>query len=116
MAVQVMAKLHIAELSLQLIEAFRPIMARIKRCDRGLADQLQRAASSCALNLAEGELSDPGNRRARFFYGGGQRECVARGFAGRNGLGLHHARGCGYRRELVPPHRCRLVEAHAVAS
>jgi len=66
-----MAKLHIAELSLQLIEALRPIMPKIKRCDRGLADQLQRAASSCALNLAEGELSDPGNRRARFFTAAG---------------------------------------------
>jgi four helix bundle protein len=66
-----MAKLHIAEFSFQLVEALRPLLPKIKRCDRGLADQLQRAASSCALNLAEGQLSDPGNRRARFFTAAG---------------------------------------------
>jgi four helix bundle protein len=32
---------------------------------------LVRAASSVALNIAEGECSDPGNKRARFFTAAG---------------------------------------------
>jgi hypothetical protein len=51
-------------LSIELIEALRPLVARIKRSDRSLADQLRRAASSVALDVAESNYSDPGNRRA----------------------------------------------------
>jgi four helix bundle protein len=58
-------------LSVQLIEALRPLVPRIKQRDRSLADQLVRAASSIALNLGEAELSDPGNRRARLFTAAG---------------------------------------------
>lgn len=54
-----------------MIEALRPLVPRIKRHDRSLADQLVRAASSVALNIAEAEHSDPGNRRARFFTAAG---------------------------------------------
>ena len=50
------------ELSIELIDALRPVMPRIKQRDRALADQLARAASSIALNLGEAEMSDPGNR------------------------------------------------------
>jgi four helix bundle protein len=63
--------LRVAELSFQLIEELRPIVEAVRRRDRSLADQLQRAASSVALNLAEGELSDAGNQRARFFTAAG---------------------------------------------
>ncbi len=58
-------------LSIELIEALRPMVARIKRCDRSLADQLTRAASSVALNVAEANHSDPGNRKARLFTAAG---------------------------------------------
>jgi len=34
--------------SLELIEVLRPLLPRIKRQDRSLADQLARAASSCS--------------------------------------------------------------------
>lgn len=61
----------VEELSLQLIAELKPLVARIKRRDRSLADQLVRAASSVALNIAESNYSDPGNRRARLFTAAG---------------------------------------------
>jgi four helix bundle protein len=63
--------LQVAELSIQLVETLRPLVPRIRRHDRSLADQLVRAASSVALNIAEGEHSDPGNRKARFYSAAG---------------------------------------------
>ena len=66
-----MAALQVAELSFEAIEALRPLIPRIKRNDKSLADQLTRAATSVSLNIAEGDLSDPGNRRARFFTAAG---------------------------------------------
>ena len=62
---------HVAELSFQLIDDLRPFVAEIRRRDRSLADQLMRAASSIALNIAEGQKSDGGNMRARFFTAAG---------------------------------------------
>ncbi len=66
-----MAALQVVELSFQAIEALRPLVVRIKRCDRSLADQLTRAATSVALNIAEGDMSQGGNRTARFFTAAG---------------------------------------------
>ena len=63
--------LQVAEFSFQVIELLRPLMGRIRQKDRSLADQLVRAASSVALNLAEADHSDPGNQRARFFTAAG---------------------------------------------
>jgi four helix bundle protein len=63
--------LQVVELSIQLVEMLRPLVPRIRRHDRSLADQLVRAASSVALNLAEGEHSDPGNKKARFYSAAG---------------------------------------------
>ena len=63
--------LVVASLSVELVAALRPLVARIKRYDRSLADQLVRAASSVALNIAEAEYSDAGNKRARFFTAAG---------------------------------------------
>ena len=54
-----------------MIEALKPLVPEIKARDRALADQLTRAASSVALNIGEGNYSDPGNRRARFFTAAG---------------------------------------------
>ena len=63
--------LQVASLSIQLIETLRPLVGRIKARDKSLADQLTRAASSVALNIAEAQHSDPGNRRARLFTAAG---------------------------------------------
>jgi four helix bundle protein len=63
--------LQVAESSFQLIEDLRPLVAEIRRRDRSLADQLMRAASSVALNIAEGQKSDGGNQKARFFTAAG---------------------------------------------
>jgi four helix bundle protein len=63
--------LIVAQLSIELVEVLRPLVPRIRRHDRSLADQLVRAASSVALNIAEGEHSDPGNRKARFYSAAG---------------------------------------------
>ncbi len=62
---------QVEELSLELIEALVPLMPRIKQKDKGLEDQLRRAASSLGLNLAEAKFSDPGNRKARLFTAAG---------------------------------------------
>jgi four helix bundle protein len=62
---------HVAELSFQLIDGLRPLVVEIRKRDRSLADQLMRAASSVALNIADGQKSDGGNQKARFFRAAG---------------------------------------------
>lgn len=44
---------QVEEYAYELMGALRPLVGRIKRQDRALADQLSRAASSVALNIAE---------------------------------------------------------------
>jgi len=51
----------VADLSIELIEKLRPLIQRIKARDKSLADQIQRAASSIALNIGEGAVSEPGD-------------------------------------------------------
>jgi four helix bundle protein len=54
------------DLATSAIERLRPLVERIARRDRGLADQVRRAATSVVLNLAEGAYNAGGHRRARF--------------------------------------------------
>ncbi len=62
---------QVQEYAYEVIAELQPLVARIKRHDRSLADQLTRAASSIALNIAESNYSDPGNQRARLFTAAG---------------------------------------------
>ena len=57
--------LIVLELAYQAITLLRPIVESIRKEDRDLADQIRRAASSIALNLAESRGSRDGNRTAR---------------------------------------------------
>ena len=52
-------------MALQLLEVLRPLLDEIGRCDRDLADQLRRAASSVVLNMAEAEGVSGRNRVVR---------------------------------------------------
>jgi len=62
---------QVEETAYELIAALGPLMTCIKRHDKSLADQLARAATSVALNIAESNYSDPGNKRARLFTAAG---------------------------------------------
>jgi four helix bundle protein len=53
------------ELVLAAIPRAREIVAKIRLADRHLADQLRRAITSTALNLAEADGNRDGNRRVR---------------------------------------------------
>ena len=83
-----MAEFRVEEEALALIRELRGLVTRLKSRDRGLADQLSRAASSVALNIGESRLSDPGNARARLFS--------AAGSAGEVRIGLRVAEAWGF--------------------
>ena len=54
------------EVSIQLVSELRNLVPAIKRHDRDLADQIHRAATSTALNLAEGQRLSAGNQRKHY--------------------------------------------------
>ena len=51
---------------IDVLRELRPIATRIEACDRDLARQLRRAASSMALNASEGSGCSGGTRRERY--------------------------------------------------
>ena len=57
---------QVLEFALDAIRVLRPVVAKIRRCDRDLGEQLRTALSSVALNAGEGNGSSGGTRTARF--------------------------------------------------
>ena len=69
---------HAYSLTLELLTMLRPVIAEVRRQDRSLADQLQRAATSVLLNLAEGTgYRDRSRRRSYAIALGSAREVSA---------------------------------------
>ncbi len=70
--------LRIHAVCIELVRDVRPLVEQIETYDRDQARQLRRSATSIALNLAEGEGSRGGTRRARYDSAlGSARETVA---------------------------------------
>jgi four helix bundle protein len=59
-------RLVVVDLALEAIHVLRPTVAKIRRCDRDLGEQLRTALSAVALNAAEGGGSSGGTRIQRF--------------------------------------------------
>jgi four helix bundle protein len=57
---------QVLDVAIDAIQLLAPVVARIRRHDRDLGEQLRRALSSVALNAAEGNHSQGGHRIARF--------------------------------------------------
>jgi four helix bundle protein len=81
-------RLIVLDVAIHGVEVLRPIVARIRECDRDLGEQLRRALSSIVLNIAEGSRSQGGHRIARF--------STAAGSNGESRAGLRLAVAWGY--------------------
>ena len=60
------SRFQVLEVALQAVEMLRPVVARIRQCDRDLGEQIRRALSSVALNIGEGSGNEGGTRLARY--------------------------------------------------
>lgn len=62
---------QVLDVAIQAIEVLRPVVARVRRHDHDLGDQLRDALNSVVLNIAEGNRSQGGLRVARFYTAAG---------------------------------------------
>ena len=58
--------LIVHDVALDMVKSIKPLIERIARHDRSLAQQLRRSASSVPLNIGEGAYSRGGNQLSRF--------------------------------------------------
>jgi four helix bundle protein len=86
--------LEIQSFIIDTLVVVKPLVGRIERGDRDLARQIRRAASSIALNVAEGEFSRGRNQAARFH--------TALGSANETLVGLEVAVALGYLESVDP--------------
>ena len=82
------------EVSLEVIRSLRTLVPQIERHDRDLADQLKRAASSVALNLAEGQRLTKGNK--------GKHYAIAHGSANEVRAAIETAVAWGWIEDAAP--------------
>ncbi|MCK6536382.1 MAG: hypothetical protein L6Q84_25720 [Polyangiaceae bacterium] len=68
-----------------------PLIKRVQRHDRKLAQQLRDVTNSFLLDLGEGAHSDPGNRRSRYQTAAGSTSEVLVGLRGSVGWGYTSA-------------------------
>lgn len=80
--------LIVHQLALDMVVEIKPLIARVARHDRALAQHLRRSASSVPLNIGEGAYSRGGNATARFQD--------AAGSASETRSALHVAAAWGY--------------------
>jgi four helix bundle protein len=76
------------EVSFEAIKSLRAVVPQIEQHDRDLADQIKRAASSVALNLAEGQRLTKGNKPKHY--------AIAHGSANEVRAGLKTALAWGW--------------------
>jgi four helix bundle protein len=82
------------EVSIDVIKSLRVVIPQIERNDRDLADQIKRAASSVALNLAEGQRLTKGNKPKHY--------AIAHGSANEVRAALHTALAWGWIEDAAP--------------
>jgi four helix bundle protein len=73
------SRFHVLDVAILAIETLRPVVVRIRQCDRDLGEQIRRALSSVALNIAEGSGTQGGSRIARYSTAAGSNAEVRAG-------------------------------------
>ena len=105
-------RFRVFEHIVELIGWLRPVVERIAKHDRSLADQIRRAASAAGALCREGSYARGGNRVAKIHQAMSEADEVRAHPAHRGGVGLRAGRGA-----RVGPARSRggdAVEDHAL--